>query len=1022
MEPVGPQVGQQVAHYRLESVLGHGGMGVVYLAHDLRLDRRVALKVIAPEIAAQAAFRDQFVREAQLAAGLDHPHVIPVFEAGEDTGGVLYLAMRFVDGVDLNMLLLREGRLDPERVALLVSQVAGALDAAHSAGMVHRDVKPSNILVARINGSEHAYLADFGLTKPIEAQPTTGASGLQGTLAYMSPEQIADTSPDGRTDVYALGCVVYQCLVGAPPYIGAETKVLWAHLDREPPSVGLEVKGAAAIDQIIARGLAKNPDDRFQTAGDLARELRAAVSPAEPPLARQPDRNNEHLTPGLPFPVSPLVGRENAATAIAGLLRDDATRLVTLTGPGGSGKTRLAIEVAWNIAGHFADGVGFVELAPIDDPLLVSAAIATVLDVQQIEQQSMREVVTAFLRHRQMLLILDNFEHVLEAWDVVSGLLRSCPRAKVLVTSRSPLRISGEVDFAVSPLRLDAAVELLISRLQFSPTGQPSDASEQTAAREVCRKLDCLPLAIELAAARAKLLTPSTLLARLLGGYGMRSDGPRDLPSRQRTLLATLDWSYNLLKPEEQRALQDLAVFAGGCTIDAVASVLGSDDPYPVVDGLVDASIVSQTAGASGARLEILETVREYAVERRGIAGLGDARARHAQYYCELASQVAPQLHGSDQIACFDRLDTEHANLRGALTWLVMTSAPAALSLAGDLAWYWYVRGHWTEAQEWFRQALSLADSNDQARARVLTGAGLIAREQGALDQARGYLESAIKLAGDDLYIRGVAVNELAGVAFYEGNGELGTRLIQEAHDLVVESGDGRRRGELIGNVALIEVLEGNEDAAGVAFQKALAELNQSGDVYAAILVRNNLAHHYRRCAQHHTSKAVLLEALDLLSQFRSRQLESNVLASLVGASVALDDIDGAWSYHRQSLVAAAGMEWGRASASCVEAAGMLQYHDGDARLAVSLLSSVEAYFAYDPEPLALAAMERLRELLTPADFAQAAQRGVAMPIKDAFACAAQTAGVSLAEADGASAATGVDRAVETGGSPVSPL
>jgi hypothetical protein len=273
------RIGTQIAGYRLEAVLGRGGMGVVYLAADLRLGRAVAVKLLAPELAADQTLVERFLRESRIAASIDHPHVIPVYEAGEDEG-VLFIAMRYVDGSDLRHMLLRDGRLPPERAVQLLRQIASGLGAAHQRGLVHRDVKPGNILVARSADGDHTYLSDFGLSKQRDSSTSlTGSSSLLGTVDYMAPEQLRGDDVDGRADIYALGCTFYQCLAGTTPFPGNEVAVLLAHLERPPPTLPRDL-GLDRLDGAIARALAKNPNDRQQTAGEFAAEVSAALGDA----------------------------------------------------------------------------------------------------------------------------------------------------------------------------------------------------------------------------------------------------------------------------------------------------------------------------------------------------------------------------------------------------------------------------------------------------------------------------------------------------------------------------------------------------------------------------------------------------------------------------------------------------------------------------------------------------------------------------------------------------------------------
>ena len=267
-----PRIGSEIAGYRIERLLGRGGMSVVYLAHDPRPDRRVALKLIAPELASDQRFRERFLRESQLAASLDHPNVIPIFEAGE-AGGVLFIAMRYVEGTDLKQLLAEEGRLDPARAVGIVERVAEALDVAHERGLVHRDVKPANVLIGEQAGREQVYLSDFGLTKQQASESGITETGqFMGTAAYVSPEQIEHKSVSGQTDEYALACVLYESLTGAPPFKGESLMgVLWGHMNRDATAASeANPELPVAIDSVVATGMAKEPEQRYATCGELA--------------------------------------------------------------------------------------------------------------------------------------------------------------------------------------------------------------------------------------------------------------------------------------------------------------------------------------------------------------------------------------------------------------------------------------------------------------------------------------------------------------------------------------------------------------------------------------------------------------------------------------------------------------------------------------------------------------------------------------------------------------------------------
>lgn len=419
----------------------------------------------------------------------------------------------------------------------------------------------------------------------------------------------------------------------------------------------------------------------------------------------------------LPVQSAPLIGRERVIQEVSDLLARDDVRLVTLTGPGGIGKTRLALQVAAEMVGAYPEGVYAVELAPISDPGLVASEIAQTVSVMPRSDRPLLDSLIERLKNRRLLLLLDNFEQILAAASVVDSLLRSCPTLTIIVTSRAPLQIRSEHEFPVPPLTLPVAgrpltaealsqyeaVALFIERAAAIRPDFTVTNANAPAVAEICARLDGLPLAIELAAARIRLLPPEALLTRLGQSLDLLRGGRRDLPSRQQTLRSAIGWSFDLLRPPEQQLFRRLGVFIGGFTIEAVEAVCDpeGDLELDILDGmgsLVDASLVrrDQTVGGEP-RFGMLETIREYAVERlEESVDVTALRRRHADYFTAWAQSAEPELRGPRQVTWLDRLQADHDNGRSALTWaLDEDHAPqVALRLATALAWFWFIRGH----------------------------------------------------------------------------------------------------------------------------------------------------------------------------------------------------------------------------------------------------------------------------------------------------------------------------------------
>ena len=471
----------------------------------------------------------------------------------------------------------------------------------------------------------------------------------------------------------------------------------------------------------------------------------------------------------LPMHATPFIGREREVEMVGGRLLRPEVRLLTLIGPGGIGKTRLGLRVAAELLDEFEDGVYFVDLAPIGDPSLVVPAIAQAVGVREAGSRVLLESLKDQLRDKHMLLLLDNFEQVLEAGPLVGRLLAACPRLKALVTSRSVLRLYGSHDVSVSPLTLPdlheaGALERLAQyeaiRL-FSERARAAQSNfsltEENAAEvvSICHQLEGLPLAIELAAARVRLFAPSDLLGRLGRRLPLLTGGPRDVPARQRALRATIDWSYHLLDPPEQALFRRLAAFVGGCTMEAAAAVCTSPelgiDLFDGIVSLADKSLLRRDDGDwDPPRFRMLETIREYGLERlEASTEAPRIRRRHAEHCLALAESAWPGLVGPDGSGWCERLESEHDNFRAALTWSQEESGDAELGLrlAGAVAWFWYVRGHFTEGRRWLDQALTRGRATTPSvQAKAFWGAGLLTRQQGDLALSEQLCEAALAI------------------------------------------------------------------------------------------------------------------------------------------------------------------------------------------------------------------------------------------------------------------------------------
>jgi predicted ATPase/DNA-binding CsgD family transcriptional regulator len=602
-----------------------------------------------------------------------------------------------------------------------------------------------------------------------------------------------------------------------------------------------------------------------------------------------------------PIPRTRLIGREDERTAVRTLLLDEAVPLLTLIGPGGVGKTRLALAVADEVEDAFVDGVVWVDLAPITDPALVPTTVATAIGFTPILGQPTADELARVLRPRQSLLLLDNCEHLLAASAVlVSSLLAACPALQVLATSRAPLRVRGEQEVPVDPLPLPAdaaasletlaqneAVRLFAARARaVRPTFRVEAGNAATVAR-ICQRLDGLPLAIELAASWIRLLPPDALLERLARRpLDVTSDGC-DLPARQRTIRDTIAWSNDLLGRDEQTLFRRLAVFAGGCTLTAAEVVGGYDhafDVLPALQRLSEQNLVRQVPGLAGEpRMAMLETIREFGLER--LAASGEAEATWQAHLSHLlplaeafyAARFFPAEHAAvDQSQLLDKLETEHANLRAALGWALAHDAQAAVRLAGALMWFWEFRGHASEGRAWLEAALALpqAAAPSAARARALQAAGNLAGRQGELAQAARLREEALVMrrAVGDQHGLVSSLNTLGGTAILLGDLERGEQLLAEALVVARELGHGFVITETLLNLGELAVEQGDFERAAALFAESLARARETRNQLSVANYLTRLGRLARRRSDFSRAVAHFEESLALRREHADKQ------------------------------------------------------------------------------------------------------------------------------------------------------
>jgi predicted ATPase/DNA-binding SARP family transcriptional activator len=591
--------------------------------------------------------------------------------------------------------------------------------------------------------------------------------------------------------------------------------------------------------------------------GPELRELEQAILRQEEALSPRPLPASN-----VPTPVSTLVGRDRELEEICATLRGGDARLLTLTGPGGAGKTRLALEAANALAGEIPEGAFFVPLDTIRDPALLLPAIAQALAVRETRERALLESISERVVGRRVLMLLDNFEQLVDTAPLLTEVLEAAPSLTFLVTSRAALRLNGEREYPVEPLGRKDAVALFVARAQAAEPSFRLTDENTTAVEEICTRLDGLPLALELAAARTKLLRPQAMLDRLDQRFDFLSHGPRDKPVRHRALRDTVAWSYELLDPEEQRLFARLAVFSGGCTLESAVGVCDASlDP---TGALIDESLLDRVGG----RLRMLETIREYALERLAEDDEAEAlRRRHAMHFLKLAESDPV----ASQAAWLDEVDAERDNLRAALAWSFEAGEMGiGLRLAASLWEFWWVRGYLAEGRRWLDEALARGASEPpDLRARALHAAASLATRQGDYERAAELSEQSLALWEELGDVSGTARSllSLGTVAAEQGDHERAISLSERAAELYRESGEQRGHALAVSNLGGIALERGEYAKAASLSEQAyrLFETLEDSEGMAFALVNQGFA----ALSQHEHERA-----LDLLRQALRRLAE----------------------------------------------------------------------------------------------------------------------------------------------------
>jgi predicted ATPase len=990
--------GSKLGRYEIAGLLGTGGMGEVYRATDPTLGRKVAIKILPAELSSNPERLHRFEREARSASALNHPNIVTIYELGQHDG-THYLAMELIEGSTLRELL-DAGALPIRRTIELAAQAAEGLAKAHEAGIAHRDIKPANLMVTQ---DGFVKILDFGLAKPAPAggkaeDATVSGTGTEagrvmGTPEYMSPEQAQGGQLDFRSDQFSFGVVLYEMITGKRIFRrGTQAETLVAVLRENVEPIGtLTTDAPAPLCWLVERCLDKDPGKRYASTRDLAREL-AAIRDR---LSEKQARPSEARASNLPVQRTAFVGREKEVAAAKELLLRPDVRLLTVTGPGGIGKTRLAVEIGGGLAEKFPGGIHFIALAPLRDGALMAPVMVQTLGLRATGGQSAQEVLEKYLGEASRpptLLILDNFEQLLQAAPMVAELLAAGPGLKILATSRAALHIYGEHEFPVPPLALpegqtgssleklskSPAVSLFVQRAVAAKPGFELNRENAAAILEICTRLDGLPLAIELAAARVKVLSPSAMRPRLASRLQLLTGGARDLPQRQQTLRAAMDWSYDLLSPAEQKLFGRLSVFLGGCTLESAEAVCDakSDLEVDLLEGMasmVDKSLLQQVEQPDGeARFTMLETIREYAQEKlEGSSEAAGTRRAHAAYCLVVAEEQAAAQGGGESGELTAALAREHDNFRVALEWLTdRGEAEWGLRLGTALFRYWEIGDYMIEGRARLEKLLKLpgAAAPTKLRARALFSAGVLATGQGDYAPAEARFKESLKITRGlgDAQGTAVSLNGLAVIARDQGNLEEARRLFEEALGLWREQGDQQAVARTLSNLASVFRLQRDYGRARSLYAETLSIFSARGDRTGVAWSLNSQGDVARDQGDRAAARELYEQGMAIFRELEDRWGIAGTMADLGTLAREEQNCKEAHSLYKESLKMFQELGHKRGIARLMECFACTAAVQSEAERALRLAGAAAALREHIGSPLSEVDKEKLEAALQP--------------------------------------------------------
>jgi serine/threonine-protein kinase PknK len=877
---VGTKIGIELAALGFEQAneVGRGGFGVVYRCRQMAPERLVAVKVLT---AARDDDLARFVREEKATARLtSHPNIVPVLQIGETASGYPFLVMPFCGQGSIQQRIGRLGVLEVGEVLRLGVKLAGALASAHQVQIVHRDVKPANILYT--DYGEPA-LCDFGIARTSGGGFRTATGVFAGSPAFTAPELISGEEPRAASDVYGLGATLFASLTGHAAFerrAGENVIGQFRRISTEPvPDLsrqGIPRQVAALVNTAMAH----DPADRPSAAGlgELIKRVQAQLGMPVTEMAlhndheagRRPARSAVSVSAPvgrgvggrLPAKVASFVGREAEVAQLHEILA--ASRMVTLIGIGGVGKTTLAAHAAEKFRPQFDDGVWWAELAELREGGLLTEVVAAALGVRDQKGRSLTDVLVDFLEPRQTLLVLDNCEHLIDdVAKLAEILLRDCPQLQILATSREVLSIAGEALVRLPPLScptLDdeatlhavsgyAAVQLFVERARAAAPGFALDTHNASAIAGICARLEGLPLAIEMAAARMRAMSPEDIAEGLSDRFALLSHGRRGTPTRRQSLTACVDWSYELCTQAEQELWCRLSVLAESFDLPTARGICGEGTSASIfldmLCSLVDKSIVIRTERQGVVCFGLLETLRDYAKNRISDTERLRLARCHAHWYHRLLIDAEAQWFGTQQLQWVQRLTRELPNIREALQFSLTDCPTLAVDMTAALREFWVYHAVLSEGCQWASRALGAIEPEPSVqRVRALYTAAHLATRRGDVEKSLGWLAEARSLLEvvEEPVTRGRISFSQGYVAVLTGDIERARELLQEA---IAATDDFETQVHSMSGMCWVDVISGDAHAGLGWAEKchALAESRGDWSLRAVALGTLGVAH-----------------------------------------------------------------------------------------------------------------------------------------------------------------------------------